>query len=134
MEKKNKPNSATQAKKRWNQRNYTQIKAHIEPELASSFKAACAASGISIASVLTQFMSEYTKSGKKRGAQPDYPTRRQRRAALKSCTLQIDAIREAEERSRDNTPENLQGSANYEQADEYVSQLEEVVDLLSNIY
>ena len=129
-----KPNPATEAKKRWNEKNYTQIKAHIDPELASVFKAACSRTGVSMASVLTQFMSEYSKSAKKRKLAPDYSTRRQRRAAVKSFTQQLEMIKDAEEQCRDNTPENLQGSIVYETADEYVSQLEEVIELMDAIY
>jgi Cft2 family RNA processing exonuclease len=33
-----KSNPATQAKKRWNAENYTQIKVHVDPKVASAFK------------------------------------------------------------------------------------------------
>jgi len=130
----NRPNPATEAKKRWNAKNYTQIKAHIDPEVASAFKTACAVSGVSMAAVLTQFMVKYSKTTKKHRPVPGYSTRRQRRAAVSCFAQQLEMIKSAEEQCRDNTPENLQGSVVYEKADEYVSQLEEVIELMEAIY
>jgi len=128
------PNPATEAKKRWNAKNYAQIKAHIDPELASAFKAACAASGMSIAGVLAQFMAEYSKAADKRKPAPDYSTRRQRRSAVKCFVQQLEKVKDAEEQCRDNIPENLQDSVVYETADEYVSHLDEVIELMGSIY
>ena len=130
----NMPNAATQAKKRWNASHYAQVKISADPELAAAFKAACAASGASMASVLTQFMAKYSSAAAKRKSETDYSTRRQRRAAVRYFAKQMELVRDAEEQCRDNTPENLQGSAVYETADEYVSQLDEAVELLSSIY
>jgi hypothetical protein len=130
----NMPNAATQAKKRWNASNYVQVKISAEPELAAAFKAACTASGVSMASALTQFMAKYSNAAAKHKSKPDYSTRRQRRAAVRYFAQQMELVRDAEEQCRDNTPENLQGSAVYEVADEYVSQLDEAVELLSSIY
>jgi hypothetical protein len=130
----NRPNAATQAKKRWNAKHYTVIKVSVNPEVAADFKAACAASGVSMNGKLTQFMAEYCGAPANRKSKPDYSTRRQRRAAIKCFIEQIGQIRDAEERCRENVPENLRGSAAYEKADECASLLEEVVELLESIY
>ena len=130
----NMPNAATQAKKRWNAKNYTQVKISVAPEVAAAFKAACAASGATLAATLSRFMAEYANAATKRKPTPDYSTRRQRRAAVLAIKRQMEQIRDAEERLRDNMPENLQGSANYEMADEYASLLNEAVELLDAIY
>jgi len=127
-------NAATQAKKRWNTKNYSQVKISTDPVLASAFKKACALSGASVASTLANFMREYSNVAKKRKPAPDYSTRRQRRTAVRYFAQQLEQIRDAEERVRDNTPENLQGSIVYEQADEYASLLDEATDLLNSIY
>ena len=129
-----KPNAATQAKKRWNEKNYTQVKAHINPDVAASFKSACAASGASMASVLSRLMAEYGKAAKKHSQEQEYTTRGKRRAAVRFFEQQLEKIVAAEEQCRDNTPENMQGSIVYEKADEYVSQLEEAIELLAAIY
>jgi hypothetical protein len=112
----------------------TQSKVHADPDVASGFKAACAAAGISMACKLTQFMVEYSNRAIKCTTTPDYSTRRQRRAAVQYFVQQLGLIKEAEERVRDNTPENLQGSSAYEKTEEYVSLLDEIVDQLASVY
>jgi len=126
--------AATQAKKRWNNKKYTQVKVSIDPKLASAFKETCASSGISMAKKLSQFMSEYTNTSKKIGRSPDYATKRKRRAALKTIVAQLERIKAAEEQSRDAIPENLQGSEIYENSDECVSSLDDAIELLIAIY
>ena len=115
-------------------KNYTQIKAYVDPEVASAFKTACATSGVSMASMLSQFMTDYSSAAKKRKPSPDYSTRRQRRAAVQHFAQQLELIRAAEENVRDNTPENLQGSVVYEKADEFASLLDGAIDLLNSVY
>jgi hypothetical protein len=135
----NKPNAATQLKKRLNaihytQIKYTQIKVSVDPSVADAFRKACAAADISMSANLTGFMTEYSNTAQKRKTVPDYSTRRQRRAAMRSIVLQTERIRAAEERYRDNIPENLQGSVVFEKADECVSLLEEVIELMDSVY
>jgi len=60
-------------------------------------------------------------------------TKRQRRAAIRSIMQQLEQIKAAEERYRDNIPENLQGSVVFEKADQYVSLLDEALDLLGSL-
>lgn len=127
-------NAATQAKKRWNAEHYTQVKVSVDPDVASAFKKACAASNISMAGKLTRFMAEYGNTGQKLKPCPDYSTRRRRRAAVYSIARQMEQIMSAEEQYRDNIPENLQGSVVFEKADECVSLLEEVIELMSAVY
>jgi stalled ribosome rescue protein Dom34 len=129
-----KPNTATQAKKRWNERHYTQIKASVDPDVAVAFKMACVASNVSMAAVLTQLMTEYSNAAKKHEPTPDYSTRRVRRAAMARIVRQMEEIMAAEEKYRDNIPENLRGSVVFDKADESVSLLEETIELLGSIY
>ena len=130
----NRQNAATQAKKRWNARHYTQVKAFADPKVAAAFKAACADSGVSMAGALTQFMAEYSNTAKKRSPKPDYSTRRKRRAAVRAFAGQLAQIKAAEEESQGNIPDNLSRSVNYEIADEIISQLDDAIDILSSIY
>jgi hypothetical protein len=134
MESEQKPNAATQAKKRWNANHYAVIKVSVDPDVAAAFKKACAFSNVSMASELVKFMAKYSNVTLKRKPKPDYTSRRQRRAAVRSIVQQIEQIRDAEEQSRDNVPENLQGSAVYETAEESISSLEEAIELLDSIY
>jgi len=66
----------------------TQVKISVAPELASAFKAACTASYVSMAEILSGFMAEYTNTVIKR--KPEYTTRRQRRAAIQSMIRQLE--------------------------------------------
>jgi hypothetical protein len=126
--------TATKSKQRWNSVHYTQVKVSIDPEVASAFKAACESSGVSMASKLSQYMSEYSNIAKKSRRSPDYTTKRQRRAAVKSIVQQLKRIKSAEEHSKDSIPESLQGAEIYENAEECVSSLEDVIELMEDIY
>ena len=79
-------------------------------------------------------MINCTDAAKKCKPTPDYTTKRQRRVAIKSILQQMELIRAAEERCRDNIPENLQGSVVFDTADECVSLLDEAIELLGSIY
>jgi phosphoenolpyruvate carboxylase len=126
--------AANHAKTRWNANNYTQVKAHVNPQIAAEFKAACMASGVSMAEKLSQFMSEYSGMKAKGKTQKIYAKKRQRRAAIKLIISQLEDIKNAEENSLNNTPESFHGTEAYETAEHCVSQLEEAIELLTSIY
>jgi hypothetical protein len=113
---------------------YTQVKVSVSPNLAAAFKAACSASGVSMAAVLSKHMAEYAFGKAGQGRPPRYATRRQRRAAVSRMAQQLAAVKEAEETYMDNIPENLQGSVNYENAEQAVSLMDEALDALDAIY
>ena len=54
--------AANRAKTRWNAANYRQIKVSVDPAMAAAFREACAAAGVSMASVLTNYMAQYAKT------------------------------------------------------------------------
>jgi len=128
--------AATQAKKRWNAGHYAQVKVSVAPELASSFKAACAAENISMASKLSMFMADYSGTAFRKDTDrpADYSTRNKRRAAVKRILQELALIKDAEECFIGNAPENLQGAPVYEAAEQYVSMLDEAAELLGSIY
>jgi hypothetical protein len=126
--------AANQAKTRWNATNYTQVKAHVNPQIAAEFKAACMASGVSMAEKLSQLMSEYAGMKAKGKTQKSYAAKRQRRTAMKLIISQLEEIKNAEENSRDNVPESFHGTEAYETAERCVSLLEEALELLESIY
>jgi len=109
------------------------VKVSIEKDVALAFKDACATSNISMAGKLSQFMAEYSNIVMRKKPITDYKTRRQRRTAIKKIIVQLEEIKSFEERYRDNIPENLQGSINYETTEEYISMMEEAIELLSTI-
>ena len=126
------------AKQNWNDDHYIQIKVSVKPEIATAFKISCKDNGVSMASILSQFMSEYsnlsqTKSAKKI-IHESTSTRGRRRQSIKTLIQKIELIRDAEAQYLDNIPENLKGSKRFDAADESVSVLDEVIELLETAY
>ena len=111
--------------------NLAQIKVSVDPALAAAFKAACAASKVSMAAELSKFMADYASVTVKHKAAPNYSTRRHRRTAIKAMLRELERMRLCEERVRDNTPENLHGSSAYEATEEAISTLDEAIDILA---
>jgi hypothetical protein len=85
-----------------------------------------------MAEKLSQRMIGYGDTITKR--KPEYTTRRQRRTAVKTISRQLEKIKAAEERYRDAIPENLLGSVVFDNADQCVSSLDEVIELTGSIY
>jgi len=110
-----------------------QVKVTIPADIAENFKQACATANVSMANQLSKYMADYSKTVKEKKPAPDYTTRRRRRAALKFIIEQLGQIRDSEERYRDNIPENLKNSTNYDTADQYVSWLDEAIETLCSI-
>jgi hypothetical protein len=129
------PNPSNEAKQRWNDSHYTQMKFNIKPDIAAAFKDACAAADVSMAGVISGFMAEYSQLSPKCKTPADpFATRRLRRKFIKGLILQMEKLMSAEERCRDNTPDNLQGSKWYEAAENSIDVIHEVIDLLGEIY
>lgn len=112
---------------------YKQVKISVAPAIADAFKKACAASKTSMAAELSRFMAEYSNTVVERKSSPAYTTRRKRRAAIQAMTKQLELIRDCEEEYRDRIPDNLHGSVVYDRADELVSLLDEVIDLIDTV-
>jgi len=64
----------------------------------------------------------------------DYSTRRKRREAVMSILTCLTDIRNAEQRSLDNVPDNLQNSDSFVSAEFAIDTLDEIIDLLSEVY
>ena len=128
--------AANRAKTKWNSAHYTQVKISVDPEIANTFKTACDLSGISMAGVLSKYMSEYGAIAKKNKPTQEYDvsTRRQRRKIIATVTCLMEKVLDGEICSHDNVPENLQGSYAYESAEESISAIENVIELLETIY
>ena len=127
--------TSNEAKQRWNAAHYTQVKVSVSSELAAAFKAKCAADGVSMASILSRFMSEVT-SGHHAVKNPidPYKTRPQRRKALNIMIAQLGSIMDAEQSYLDNIPENLQNSRFYDAAEHSISVFDEALNILAEAY
>ena len=64
----------------------------------------------------------------------EYGSRRGRRAAIKSIHACLLAIRAAEQKYLDNVPENFQCTDSFEIGENAVDTLDEVIDLLVDMY
>jgi hypothetical protein len=111
---------------------YTQIKVSVAPELATAFKDACNADGVSMAGELSRFMAKH--AGVRGTPKTPLGTRRQRRNELKKITERLENILENEHRYMDNIPENLQGSSVSKAAAQSVEALEETIETLGSVY
>jgi hypothetical protein len=131
--------TANKTKDRWNAAHYTQIKVSVKPDTAETFKVACAANEVSMASVLAKFMESYSNPANKKpgnnAASPDpFTTRRKRRLTVKKMVAQMEQLIAAEEAYKENIPENLQGAKWYEAAEQSLEYMQEALDLLESIY
>jgi hypothetical protein len=127
--------TSSTAKQNWNSEHYTQVKVSVRPEIAAAFKSACEAAGLSMTSALSGFMEKYPATPEKRICPTILTsTRRHRRNALKLLLIWLKQIIVAEERYRDNIPDNLAGSCAYDAADECVSLLSEAAEILESAY
>jgi hypothetical protein len=120
--------TSNQAKQRWNQTHYTQIKVSIQPEIAEEFKRKCQAKGVSMASEISRFMSRENRK------HDICSTRRRRKKALFVLIAQLEEIRDAEKEYWDNIPINLQNGPAYEAAGQAVSTIEEAYEILYHAY
>ena len=122
-------------KQEWGEEHYTTVKVTVKHETAAGFKAVCTAAGASMESVLGSFMDKYTGT-----PQECTPTRisvsslRDRRKAMAMVNAMITEIRNAEEDYLNNTPESLQSTSRYDEADERLGKLDEAIEAIGDIY
>jgi len=140
------PSPSSKSKQRWNATHYRQLKISVNPDTATLFKAACAANNVSMAGVLSKFMDEYSHTENMAERQPKIEicsrdksfntleTRRKRRNAVNNIRLQMQQLVIAEERYLDAVPENLHGSKWYDDAEHSIELIQEILELLSEIY
>ena len=131
--------AANKAKVRWNAEHYKQVKVSVDTDIAAVFKAACESAGVSMSAILSSFMAQYSglaaKESKEKsaGAGP-FSTKQKRRKLVDAMIGQLELIRDAQEASMENIPENLRGTDAYEAAQEAIDLMDQAIDLLSAIY
>jgi len=123
--------TSNEAKQRYNEAHYVQLKVSVNQKIATAFKEKCIENGVSMAGVLSQYMAIYSGTA----TQNPLPliktaTRPDRRDSVKTLIGKLEQIRDAEETYRDNIPANLQSSPNFDAADESVAALADALDLL----
>ena len=133
------PSAANSAKARWNAANYVQIKVHVYPDVADAFKAACINAGVSMASVLSRCMSDYSSvaanlKAEKKAAGDTVSTKKMRSNTIRKIVHTLEQVRDAEEQAMENTPENLRGSEKYESYEERISSMDDALAILEGLY
>ena len=112
---------------------YKQVKITVEAKLAETFKSACISTNTSMAGVLTEYMAKYSKSTQEKKPKPSLSTKRQRRNAIEIIVQKLEQIKESEEEYKERIPENLQISAVYETAEQWIEMLDEAIELLDSL-
>jgi len=127
-----------QARQKWVEENYDQIKLSVPKELAKNFKKKCIEINIPMAQVLKQAMLEFcelkTPKIKPTSKKPQVTTRQKRRKAIAFALEIIEDARDAEAAYLEAIPENLQNSSRYEDAQASVEALEEAAQALECAY
>jgi hypothetical protein len=115
---------------------FKQVKVRADPEIAALFKAACASSGVSMASELTKLMAERAKTMKSANdkAIKRIAARGGRRSETRSIIERLEEVRDAEEAYMLAIPENLQGGPAYDAAEGSVDLLGQAIELLREAY
>ena len=107
----------------------TQIKFTIDTDTVSAFKARCASEGVSMASVISQFMETCRPV---RSIKAKTGTRLLRKASVLEIMGLLDDIMQKESDYRDNIPEQFQ--SRYETADHACEQLAQAISCLEDAF
>jgi hypothetical protein len=106
-----------------------QIKFTIESDTISAFKSRCRLEGVSMTSVIRQYMKTCQPA---KGVQIKTDTRPFRRKAVSEIINLLDSIMQMEEQYRDNIPEQFQ--SRYESADLTCEQLSQAISCLEDAF
>ena len=106
-----------------------QIKFTIESDIVAAFKARCTSEGVSMTSVIRQWMKTRQPAN---AAQINTLTRQHRRKAVLEIIQQLNVIMDSETDYRDNIPEQF--SCRYENAGHSCTQLSEAIDCLEDAF
>jgi MinD-like ATPase involved in chromosome partitioning or flagellar assembly len=128
-----KENAPTQTGCRNGSKQYKQLKVSVNQTIVSNFKNACAASNVSMAVKLSEFMADYSNTMVDGQPVHDYSTKRQRRSAIKKIVKQLEQVRDCEQDYSDRIPENLQNSSVYNRAEEFLEYVDAAIDALVSI-
>lgn len=122
---------------RWNASHYKQMKFSTPPLVADNFKSACETNGVSMASVIINFMRAYSASAPaeiNKFHTVNTSTRRLRRKELRAVIDTVSKIHKAELGSLDNIPENFRDADTYADTENIVEALETAIESLNEVY
>jgi len=110
-------------------KSVAQAKFTIDSDIYFAFKARCEAEGVSMASVISQFMKT-NRPTKVKNDKID--TRPQRKCTVQAYIGLLENLMDMEERYRDAIPEQFE--SRYEAADHSCDQLEQAISCLEDAY
>ena len=110
-----------------------QVKVSVDAQIAAAFKQACLSSGVSMASVLSDYMAKFSRTAQTKNSAANLSMKRQRRTAVVKVIAQLQLILDSEQSYMDCIPENLHSSSFFESAEIWVSTLEETIDSLASL-
>lgn len=122
---------------RWNANHYKQLKFSLHPEIADAFKSACAERGLSMASVISQFMCDYSDIHHTNAIklEPDkLASRRLREKAMYAVITTITAIYNKEAESLAKIPVNFRDSDAYTETERIAEALETALEFAKDVY
>jgi len=108
----------------------TQIKFTIDSDIVAAFRAKCMAGGVSMTSVVRQWMCSRQPTAKVVEQKP--LTRPKRRIAVLKAASLLDEILELEEQYRDSIPEQF--AQRFEWSDYTCEHLSEAIDILRDAF
>jgi len=111
-----------------------QLKVSVDPGVAEAFKAACAASGVSMASELSRFMRGRADIPATAKMYDKTSTRARRRKTVQETIMLLRVVAGAEDAYRENIPENLSGGGAHDAAQAAVDALEEAIFILEGAF
>ena len=114
-------------------KQYKQLKVSVDPDIASKFKDSCAKSGVSMAAKLLEFMIDFSNIKTTNKQQPDYSTKKKRRAAVQAIIKQLEQIKDSEQDYQGRIPDNLQGSFVFDNSEEFIENIDSAIEILENI-
>jgi len=106
-----------------------QIKFTIDSDIVSAFKVRCASEGVSMASVVGQFVKSLHAGG---GGKIKSDSRPLRKKAVTEVIGLLETILQKESDYRDNIPDNFQ--SRYETADQCCEQLSQAISCLEDAF
>ena len=107
----------------------TQVKFTLEAAIVSAFKLRCAIEGVSMTSVVREWMK--TRNPVK-GVDPRHSTRPHRRKTVHEIITLLNSIMESEAYYRDNIPEHF--TQRYEDADSACEMLSQAISCLEEAF
>jgi hypothetical protein len=127
--------TSNESKQKWVAENRKQIKILAPPSIAEEFKAACAASGLSVNKTLLLYMeSVIHKKPPKSSPVLHMSTKPQRRKSLQLILGQLSDLRDAAYVYNESIPENLRNGERFAQSESDLEKLEEAIEILEDVF